>query len=57
MPYIPIITEKNGNAERTYDIFSRLLQDRVILLSGPIDDASAQVVIAQLLFLESADPG
>ena len=56
MPYIPFITENNGNVERTYDIFSRLLQDRVILLSGQIDDASAQVVIAQLLYLESADP-
>jgi ATP-dependent Clp protease protease subunit len=53
---IPTVIEKNYDGERAYDIYSRLLKDRIIFLSGPIVDASANAVIAQLLFLESQDP-
>ena len=56
MAVIPVVTERTGNSERSYDIFSRLLLDRVVLLSGEIDDAAASVVVAQLLFLEAQDP-
>src|SRR5207248_5190751 len=48
---IPIVIEKSGRGERAYDIYSRLLKDRVILLGGPVTDESAIVIIAQLLFL------
>ena len=50
---IPTVIEKTSNGERAYDIYSRLLKDRIIFLGGPIDDVSANIVIAQLLFLES----
>lgn len=50
---IPTVIEKTTNGERAYDIYSRLLKDRIIFLGGPIDDVSANIVIAQLLFLES----
>ena len=56
MPYIPVVTETVGNIERSYDIFSRLLRDRVVLLSDEITDATASIVVAQLLFLEAQDP-
>jgi len=56
MNYVPIVVEQNNRGERSYDIYSRLLKDRIIFLSGPIDDAMANVVIAQLLFLESENP-
>ena len=52
--YVPFVIEQDKNSERSYDIFSRLLKDRIIFLTGPIDDASANVIIAQMLFLESA---
>ncbi|MCX6764643.1 MAG: ATP-dependent Clp protease proteolytic subunit [Candidatus Nealsonbacteria bacterium] len=56
MSLIPIVVEKSQFGERAYDIYSRLLKERVILLTGPIVDESANLVIAQLLFLASRDP-
>src|ERR1035437_8890777 len=56
MNLIPTVIEKSQNGERAYDIYSRLLKDRIIFLGGPIDDDSANIVIAQLLFLQSEDP-
>ncbi|HCF92645.1 MAG TPA: ATP-dependent Clp protease proteolytic subunit, partial [Firmicutes bacterium] len=53
---VPIVVEQNNRGERSYDIFSRLLRDRIIFLGGPIDDAVANLIIAQLLFLEAEDP-
>ena len=53
---IPTVIEKSEFGERAYDIYSRLLRERIIFLSGPIEDHSANVVIAQLLFLKSEDP-
>jgi len=52
---VPTVIEKTHYGERAYDIYSRLLKDRIIFLSGPIDDETANIVIAQLLFLESQD--
>ena len=49
--YIPMVVEQSGRGERSYDIYSRLLKERVIFLVGPIDDITANVVVAQLLFL------
>ena len=56
MNYVPIVVEQNAHGERSYDIYSRLLKDRIIFLTGPVDDNVANVVIAQLLFLESENP-
>ena len=56
MNYVPMVVDQSGRGERAYDIYSRLLKDRIIFLGGPIDDNVANVVIAQLLFLESEDP-
>jgi ATP-dependent Clp protease protease subunit len=53
MSYIPYVVEKTGRGERSYDIYSRLLKDRIIFLSGEINDAVASTVVAQLLFLEA----
>lgn len=53
---VPMVVEQTSRGERAYDIFSRLLKDRVIFLVGPIDDYSANLVIAQMLFLESENP-
>ena len=53
MSYVPIVVEQNNRGERSYDIYSRLLKDRIVFLTGPITDEVANVVIAQLLFLES----
>src|SRR3954454_16754880 len=53
---IPIVIEKSGRGERAYDIYSRLLKDRIILLNGPVTDDSAGAIIAQLLFLSNEDP-
>lgn len=55
MNYIPYVIEKTGRGERSYDIYSRLLKDRIILLSGEINDSVASSVVAQLLFLEAED--
>lgn len=54
--YIPIVVEQSGRGERSYDIYSRLLKERIIFLGGAIDDNVANLVIAQLLFLEAEDP-
>ncbi|MCE5229937.1 ATP-dependent Clp endopeptidase proteolytic subunit ClpP [bacterium] len=54
--YIPYVIEQHERGERAYDIYSRLLKDRIIFLGTPIDDTVANVIIAQLLFLESEDP-
>lgn len=56
MSYVPMVVEQSSRGERAYDIYSRLLKDRIIFLGGPIDDNVANVVVAQLLFLESEDP-
>ena len=56
MAYVPIVVEQTARGERSYDIYSRLLKDRIIFLDGPIDDHSANVIIAQLLFLEAENP-
>ena len=54
--YVPIVVEQSGRGERSYDIYSRLLKDRIIFLGTAIDDTVANLVVAQLLFLESEDP-
>ena len=54
--YVPMVIEKTGYGERAYDIYSRLLKDRIIFLGGPITDDLANSIVAQLLFLESEDP-
>ena len=54
--YIPYVIERTGRGERSYDIYSRLLKDRIIMLSGEIHDAVASSIVAQLLFLEAEDP-
>src|SRR5574344_2284252 len=56
MNYVPIVVDQSSRGERSYDIYSRLLKDRIVFVTGPIDDSMANVVIAQLLFLESEDP-
>ncbi|MCX7991037.1 MAG: ATP-dependent Clp endopeptidase proteolytic subunit ClpP [Proteobacteria bacterium] len=56
MPYAPIVIEQTARGERAYDIYSRLLKDRIIFLGTAIDDEVANLVIAQMLFLESEDP-
>lgn len=53
---IPMVVEKTAGGERAYDIFSRLLEERIIFLTGPIDDSSANLIVAQLLYLQSKDP-
>lgn len=54
--YIPMVVEQSGRGERAYDIYSRLLKERIIFLGGGIDDQVANLIIAQLLFLEAEDP-
>lgn len=56
MSLVPFVVEQTGRGERAYDIFSRLLRDRIIFIGSPIDDMVANLVIAQLLFLEAEDP-
>ena len=56
MSYIPYVVEKTGRGERSYDIFSRLLKDRIIMLSGEVNDQVASTIVAQMLFLEAEDP-
>jgi len=53
---VPYVIERTGNGERSYDIFSRLLKDRIVFVDGEINDATADLVVAQLLFLESENP-
>ena len=50
---VPMVVEQTSRGERSYDIFSRLLKDRIIMLNGEVNDASASLIVAQLLFLES----
>ncbi len=54
--YIPMVVEQSGRGERSYDIYSRLLKERVVFLVGPVNDQTANLVVAQLLFLESENP-
>ena len=56
MSLVPMVIEQNGRGERSYDIFSRLLEDRIIFLGEQVTDASASLVVAQMLYLESKDP-
>ena len=56
MALVPMVVEQTGRGERSYDIYSRLLKDRIIMLSGEVNDDSANLIVAQLLFLESEDP-
>ena len=53
---IPMVVEQSGRGERSYDIYSRLLKERVIFLVGPVNDMTANLVVAQLLFLEAENP-
>ena len=54
--YIPMVIEQSGRGERSYDIYSRLLKERVVFLVGPVNDMSANLIVAQLLFLEAENP-
>src|SRR6476620_7383832 len=56
MPLVPIVVERSGREERAFDIYSRLLKDRIIFLQGVVDDTSANLVVAQMLFLQFDDP-
>lgn len=56
MQYVPTVVEQTGNGERAYDIFSRLLKSRIVFLGTPINDQIANLIVAQLLFLEAEDP-
>ena len=56
MSLIPMVVEQTNRGERSYDIYSRLLKDRIVFLGGEIDDDVANLVVAQLLFLEADDP-
>ncbi len=56
MPLIPMVIERTARGEREFDIYSRLLNERIVFLGSPIDDTIANLVVAQLLHLESADP-
>ena len=57
MSLVPYVIEQTSRGERSYDIYSRLLKDRIIFLGEEVTDASASVIVAQLLFLEAEDPG
>ena len=56
MPLIPYVVEQTNRGERSYDIYSRLLNDRIIVLSEEVNDATASVIVAELLYLEGQDP-
>ncbi len=56
MSFVPIVVEQTNRGERSYDIYSRLLKDRIVFLSGEIDDMTANLVVAQMIFLEAEDP-
>lgn len=56
MNLVPYVIEQTSRGERSYDIFSRLLNDRIVMLNGQVDDASASLIVAQLLYLEGQDP-
>jgi len=57
MPLVPMVVEQTSNGERSYDIYSRLMKDRIIMLNGPVEDNMANLIVAQMLFLESEEPG
>ena len=56
MPLVPYVVERSGREERVFDIYSRLLKDRIIFLQGPIDDVTSNLIVAQLLYLQFEDP-
>jgi len=56
MPLVPMVVEQTGSGERAYDIYSRLMKDRIVMLNGPVEDHMANLIVAQLLFLESENP-
>ncbi len=56
MNLVPMVVEQTGRGERAYDIYSRLLKERIVFISGPIEDTVSSLVIAQLIFLEAEDP-
>ncbi|MGB5823784.1 MAG: ATP-dependent Clp protease proteolytic subunit, partial [Proteocatella sp.] len=56
MSYVPMVVEQTGRGERSYDIYSRLLKDRIIFLSEEVNDVTASLIVAQMLFLEAEDP-
>ncbi|MGI6663954.1 MAG: ATP-dependent Clp endopeptidase proteolytic subunit ClpP [Christensenellaceae bacterium] len=56
MSFVPIVVEQTNRGERSYDIFSRLLKDRIVFLTGEVNDVSANLVVAQMIFLEAEDP-
>lgn len=56
MALVPMVVEQTNRGERSYDIYSRLLKDRIIFLTGEVNDQMADLIVAQLLFLESEDP-
>ena len=56
MPLVPMVVEQDGRGERSYDIYSRLLNDRIVFLADEVNDATASLVVAQLLYLEAKDP-
>ena len=56
MPLVPIVVEKEANGERSYDIYSRLMKDRIIMLNGQVEDTMANIIVAQMLYLESINP-
>jgi len=56
MPLIPMVVEQEARGERSYDIYSRLMKDRIVMLNGPVEDHMANLIVAQLLFLESDNP-
>ena len=56
MPLVPMVVEQTSTGERSYDIYSRLMKDRIVMLNGPVEDNMANLIVAQLLFLEAEDP-
>ena len=56
MPLVPMVVEQEARGERSYDIYSRLLKDRIIMLNGPVEDLMSNLIVAQMLFLESENP-
>tara|TARA_X000001036_G_C20604844_1_gene776478 strand:+ start:108 stop:695 length:588 start_codon:yes stop_codon:yes gene_type:complete len=56
MPLVPMVVEQESRGERSYDIYSRLLKDRIIMLNGPVEDMMSNLIVAQMLFLESENP-
>lgn len=56
MPLVPMVVEQTAGGERSYDIYSRLMKDRIIMLNGPVEDNMANLIVAQMLFLESEEP-